>query len=519
MRLYYTLTNVDPLIISQTSATTNNHLSLDHIPGSAILGALASQFYAEGDEQTGFALFQTGACRFGPAYPVFPQSTTSEKVKEGEIALPTPAAWHTEKHDATALTNHVAPSFQRDDAKQYKQRRNGYITHQNQEVEIEETLTTRTALEENASKVADGQLFTYATIKPGHVFAGWIDVDDEAHLDILRPLLQGDLYIGRSRSGEFGRVTVQLVKNSPQIEPPKALANHRLVLWCLSDVALVDENGLPTLSPQPQHLHPELTGALDAANTFVRHHKVRRFNRARGGFDSEQQLLTRGSVLSFVLDEAPSEAVLKEIAEQGIGMQRQHGLGWVAVNPSWVESPEPASQQLFAPIRVPLPQANTVAPDDSSLLIKWVVAQQGGAEVLRGRREKVVELCRDIYDAYRNARSYNNIAPVHQAGPSRSQWERLNTEAKNNAKNWQSVAFEGEAAICKAKNDELGWGLDWQQDADHVNFSSFAKTLMEKQDAATLRLFLEELCRYDLSTYSGLKEFNTYLGTQSQGDA
>lgn len=514
MRLYYHLTNIDPLVISQSAATTNNHKGLDYIPGSAMLGVFASCLYPKLTPEQSFALFQSGACQFGPAYPQV----------DGEIALPIPAAWHTEKLDSSSLSNHSVENFQRDEQKQYKQCRSGFIAHKTmckedrislRFAEVKQLLTTRTALDDK-QRAKEGQLYTYATLAADQQFVGWIEADGEL-LKLLEPHINSEYFIGRSRFSEFGRVVLQQVGTSPSALAPFNL-NKNLVIWCLSDTVFYNAQGLPTLTPAASDLHPALKGRLEFSRSFIRTHKTRRFNRARGGFDSEQQIVTKGSVLSFTLDTAASDEVLADMAQKGVGSQRQQGHGWVAVNPTWAAQVAPSSEALFSPFVVGSPvtkQASITATDAS--LIQWVSERLDRSEQVQKTKEKLSSIYVAIESAYQNMRHYNNIKPHHQAGPSRSQWRRLDELVKQNTSTWQEKAFEGDAAICKADNDSLGWGLDWQQGDTHTSFASYIQRLLGGLDYSAMRQLLEDICRYDLSTSRGLSDFKTFIDKSQRG--
>lgn len=491
MRFYYRLTTEEPLVLGQSSATTNNHLGLDYIPGSAILGAIASRLYKSGlDEKLSFQVFHSGACRFGPAYPVVAD----------EIALPVPASWHTLKNDSHALSNHAAKDFTRESQKQYKQRREGYLSHDLEEASIKQGLTTRTALNDDLS-VKDGRLYTYTTLEAGQEFGGWIDVDSNELVELIRPFLNGELLIGRARSSEFGRVKLRssLVEAAaPKINP----LDKTLVLWCLSDAQCLNNLGSPTFTPEVSTLHPQLKGVLNPAKSFIRTRKVRRFNRARGGLDTEQQLIAAGSILVYDLDEAASDVVLSELATKGIGLNRQQGLGWVYVNPNWSAYAEPQGQ-LFEPIRLPIVEKSTVNYPVSDLL-SWVQQQVNTGSVAKSNEEKVLALHHKVAAAYDNARIFNNIQ--NEAGPSSSQWRRLDELVKNTS-NWQKDAFDKNTGVCKASNDELGWGLSWQQDGKLVTFADFTEQHLSELSSEQMRLFLEQLCRFDPSTRHGLADY------------
>lgn len=505
MRFYYRLTTKEALVLSQSTATTNNHLGLDYIPGSAILGAIANRVYSQLSAEQSFALFHSGACRFGPAYPLV----------EDEVALPVPASWHGTKHDENDLSNHSAFEFQRDDETQYKQRREGYINHQLEKPIVKHGLTTRTALDKNLN-VIENQLYTYTTLEAGQEFGGWIDVDSTELLDLIKPFLNSELRIGRSRSSEFGRVQMQCALEQVSAFEPKSL-DKRLVIWCLSDAQCFNNLGCPTFTPAASELHPQLKGRLNAAKSFIRTRKVRRFNRARGGLDSEQQLIAAGSVLVYELDESASNDVLNTLANQAIGVNRQQGLGWINVNPAWAAQATPQGQ-LFEPIVLAPIFKAAFNQDYSSSLLEWVKQQVNDGVALQREDKEIQELHQVIAGAYASARAYNNLSKLYQAGPSKSQWLRLDDLAKNKS-NWQKMAFDEEAGVCKAKNDELGWGLSWQAKDGMTTFAKFVKEHIDKLSSETMRRFLEQLCRFDPSTFEELKAYTKeFKKSQIEGE-
>lgn len=506
MRIYYTLTLKDALVLSQSNATTNNHLCLDYIAGSALLGALAARLYPDLTDEQSWQLFHSGACQFGPAYPL----------RDGEIALPVPAAWHSVKNSAQRhYYNLAATDFERDPTNQYQQYRDGFITANGVKIQPRQSLTTRTALNPATQRAEDSQLYSYAYLEPDQQFAGWIDAD-ESLLALLEPYLNGELRLGRARNGEFGRVNISTTSS----ESTAAVHNQgkRLVIWCLSDLELTDSLGMPTLTPTPTMLHPMLDGVLDTSKSFIRTHKVRRFNRARQGFDSEQYLISKGSVLSFDLTQAASDEVLQTLAGQGTGLNRQQGLGWLAVNPEWAEMSGPGQKQLFSPLTIMLPQDNDAVAHVDTPLLNWINYRMACEQGAQSREQTVQKLLNRILDAYQQARNYNHILHGYSAGPSASQWRRIAEVIRqhNHVGKCLQAIFEGDGAICKASNDALGWGIGWY-DQKPITFSTFTRQILTDQqgqllELATLRLLLERLCRYDPSTIEGLKQSKQAYG-------
>ncbi|MEJ8679932.1 hypothetical protein P0C22_15415 [Plesiomonas shigelloides] len=526
MRIFYTLTTLEPVIISRSSATTQ-HQTLDHIPGSALLGAVASKLYPQLSTEDAFTLFHSGECRFSPAYPVV---TGSDNPQSGEIALPAPASWHTPKGDKNDLTNHAARSFARDELTQYQQIRQGFISSARTlqyAPDIRTGLTARTALDSETQRAKEGQLFQYAFIHAEQTFAGWVDCAEPALAALLEQTLQGEFVLGRSRNSEFGKVSLSLYQpqTASQSQPVTAHGNE-LVIWCLSDVACLDAFGQPTLTPSAQDLHPELCGELDPTRTFIRSRRVRRFNRARGGLNSEQLLIAAGSVLTYQLQDEPTEQALHALTEQGCGFAREQGLGWVMINPAWAEQEKPGTgaSELFAPFAVTLPQPTALHETKanhhttSSPLLAWVQSKQAKQTRNLERKMRCQAMHDLIADAYQSLRRYHRTPPAYQAGPSSSQWRRLADLARSSHADrvhqdgildWRRAAFEAESAICKTTNDPSGWGIEWPEGDRLVTFAQqFDAAIKRHQlDLDDLRLLLEELCRYDLSTDEGLRAY------------
>jgi CRISPR-associated protein Csx10 len=509
MRLYYTLTTIDPLIMSQTNATTNNHECLDYIPGSAILGVLAERHYQTLSKEQSWQAFHNGQCRFSPCYPVCGDKANYQ------IALPTPASWFIEKGVETAIdgicnsaliTNYAAAAFQADQDSPAQQCKDGYLTANNQMATVRQSITGKTAIDPSTGSAAESQLFSYAYIEAGQTFAGWIDCENQDLLDIFKTSLNQTIRVGRSRNTEFGRAKLKFVE-TPVAEPEVINLPNELVIWCISDCEVLNAQAMPTLNPAGEDIHLGLkTARLNRSRSFVQSFRCSRFNQKRQGPDSEQVLIKKGSVLVFDLKEPASNELLNTLATQGIGLNRQQGLGWVHINPLWAAKSQLLATQLFLPILLPqqtVPKTANNWPD--SLLITWVKAQVEGQNHKEQRQVAVNQMLRQIVGFYHSARRYNNILNRQDAGPSSSQWQRINEQVRSDLSAWQKAAFEGEQAICKANNDDFGWGINWHNGDQLLDFASATQTLLQSETVDTMRLLLEQLCRYDLSTTHGLK--------------
>lgn len=521
MRIYYTLTTIDPIIVSQSSATTNMHQCLDYIPGSSILGAFANQHYANYSTEQNWQVFHNGQVKFSPCYLVV----------GNEISLPTPASWNITKnsnatsqgkYDTSVLTNHSANDFTRKPGVQYKQCRNSYINSAGSIARVLLGNTTKTAINNKTGAAEEGQLFTYRYIEEGQTFAGWIDLqqtDNNIQADI-KTLLSSQLRIGRSRNTEFGRVQLNIVEHHDE---PDIINNQKeLTLWCLSDVELLSENGSPTLTPNGINTHSVLAGAkINAAKTFIRSTTVSRFNQKRQGLDTEQKLIAKGSVLTFTLEEPLSKNNLHTLHNEGIGINKQYGLGWVSVNPDWAKNAEMSTDALFTGFSIHNSYTSSYAsatPNNPTALMQWLQYKIDDQTTNIENQDKVNYLIIDIVALYNQARQYSHILHSNEAGPSSTQWRRISEKVRGNHTQWQHNVFDGEQAICKANNDELGWGIVLPEAVGQTTFADKITTLLKPQNINVMRLLLEQLCRYDLSTWRGLKNIQKEYELTSGGN-
>lgn len=513
MKLYYQLTTVDPVIISQTNATTNNHNTNDFIPGSAILGAVATQLYSELSDNESWHVFHSGKVQFGPCYPLV----------NGDLALPIPASWHVEKGQkatenqqlSAQIVNINSIDYDRGE-KQFQQLRAGFVTATGAVADVATGQVTKTAINNETGTVEQSQLYSYSFIEKAQRFIGWIEVDD-SHQQRVKAALAKVNRIGRAKNTEFGRVKVEIVTATSQASNE---FNEQLVLWCAADCEFIDNLGHNSLSPSGEMLGQAFKAlTLNASQSYIRSHHISRFNQKRASFDSQAQVISKGSVLVFDLNGANiTSAELSQLAELGIGINKQQGQGWVVVNPSWWQSDVLDSRALFNGIQLDLPDAPTNTQQAPTSLMAWVQAQLGIADQQQQAKKESLNLLADVAASYSNARSYNNIRNSLQVGPSANQWRRIYDRVNSLGDKWQQGVFNGEHAICKASNDEFGWGIEWQGADKLTDFASAMEKLLSKQPVNTMRLFLEQLCQFDPSTYRGLKDLQEYIAKQQGGE-
>lgn len=518
MKLFYRLTTVDPIILSQDNSSVNAQ-SLNYISGSALLGAVASKLYPTLTAEQSFSAFQNSGAHFSPAYPVL------ESNGQAQVCLPVPASWHAPKGQDNKLSNHSAASFEREGI-QYKQKRDGFISNIGATPKVKCSLITKTALDSTTGKAKDGQLFNYSQIDKDQTFAGFIRADDADVLEAIKDVLTQSLRLGRSRGSEFGRVQIELF-----VFPAQKIhtqAQKTLTLWCLSDVQCFDKFGEPNCTPSLEELAPALNAqaSLNTSRSFIRNRNVSLFNQKRGGLDSEQVLISKGSVLTFDLNTPLNEEQLNTI-ENGVGSNQQQGLGWVLANPEWAEQAEPQNSHLFSAITLPLVKTavSNKSSDELKKLAKiskltlWAAALSGKQKVRLKNESDSLQLIQNIIQAYRNARSYNRLSTSRQIGPSSTQWRRVGETVRSQITDYTKTLFDGDHAICKAKNDDDGWGVQWQHEAKLITMSSYFESLMRNSNAGILALAIEKMGRYDLSEFSEITKCEKELNLNKEAHA
>lgn len=339
--LHFTARLLADAVISERAATTGGHSTLDYIPGATLLGAAAAQLYKK-DQAASFQLFHSGKVRFGNAYPLSAANLPT---------LPVPLCWHlpkgAEDSDHKNVRNLVhASKVQFDEwdnrGEQQKQLRSGYFSSIGEKVNPARNYRLKTAIDRTKQGMADeAQLFGYQSLAAG---TGWyfsIAFDNDLDQDLVKQAADaicGTIRVGRSRSAEYGLLVVHRTEIAPlQLSP---VAGDRLILYCLTDLALTDPlTGMSTLIPNPAAHFGLAEVSFNAGRSYIRVRNYAPFNSTRKRFDLERQVIAKGSVLVFDSVDGFSLEKLQQLQQRlaaGIGSHRQDGLGQILVNPPFL---------------------------------------------------------------------------------------------------------------------------------------------------------------------------------------
>ena len=435
------ITLLDDVVFSVRPATQGDHECLDRVPGTALWGWAAAWLHRHHPDQA-VHLAHEGRLQFSDARPVSPS---------GAPSWPTPLAWAFDKGgdkshvsdgllQGSALMNLSHPQADPSRFAQAKGLRGGYVSAHGELCRPHTRFRLKTALDPKSGTVASGQLFGYDSLQAGQRFQARLSVSDDANPAVVQALLKALAHarLGRSRSGEYGRVrvNVELAAALPAPTPQ----GERLMLWLLSDALLRDAHGRPCLVPDLNALG--LPGARFVPEcSALRQRSYSPWNAHRNTYGVERQVLVGGSVLVFERPGQPFTRDELERLQAGLGTERQHGLGEVFVNPPLLQAVEPAfSGRPAAPAAKAAAPAcpagsATTTPLMAFLQRRISFAEAGHAEALES--QWIAKVAAHL----RSARRYQGTLAAQPLGPNSSQWGRLASELQD-CKKWEQIETE-----------------------------------------------------------------------------
>lgn len=475
-RFRFTLHLLDDVVISSDAATTGAHSGLDYLPGSSIRGAIAARFYSGTvPDEDAWILFHSGKVVFDDALPLVPG--------DGAETFPVPLSFHypkdTPKGDEYARTLDLCRDRMPEDA-QAEQWRRGYVTADGRHLKVAQRYVLKTGISVSTGMAAEGELFGHRRIVAGQRFCGAVSFEDDIDARLVTALtsaLEGELWLGRSRRAEVGRVRISDLAESAAEPEGATSGSHQTIVWLLSDTALTDDFGRPTHTPSGSHF-----GLPDARffpeKSFVRTQRRAWFNAALGSHEPERFVLARGSVLSF---ETPSPLPTRW---GRAGVSRAQGLGRFVVNHPLLGG----APFEFAPAAAHAPHLQAAAdevppslsPSDATLLAWLRQSQTGG---LSAAPASILVFVGPLKGHYRDAATLQGTA--HPLGPKPTQWgavyETARSSPSEEALRTALFGRNGTGGICADRRHEIAaWTATFPEGA---RMRTFRDWLMEGFDA------------------------------------
>jgi CRISPR-associated protein Csx10 len=412
----YQISLLEPTLVTELDGDPNSAVTFDHLPGGVLRGAIIKKY-----------LQQHGAIDLAvdaEARRFFFNDTT--RYLNGYIlddhnarTLPIPQSWQYEKGKEEdnqlydfALCDPDENAAPEDDKKQWKGEKKPFCSiildedgpkvrlfQPSRWVTIHTARTRRfgrampeKSIDKNRGDTP-GAVYRYDALAEGQTFAAAILCDD-VDAQNLKGLIEGEVTVGKSRSGGYGRVRLHDaridntwsefdVSHLQSSNDEEIFAGH-LIITLLSDALLRDTNGQFVVDAETvtTALNDRLQSSLSTPLAFMNKRVVGGFNR-KWGLPLPQVFAARmGSV--FVYEVASVKlSKLRELVEKGVGDRRAEGFGRVAVN--WqkhdVINVDDSRQRI-------LPASTTITPGSTS----EALAKRMAERLLRQRLdEKIIE--------------------------------------------------------------------------------------------------------------------------------
>ena len=338
------LVQTRPTIFSERAATEAAHRTKSPT-GASLLGWCAQRGpYSEFEDP--FGVFHSGAVRFGSPLPV---------LKDGRLGIPFPGNLFARKEGNAEIDSEDqsekrldletvwvgAPKSAKEKKKQFEPLKFGYLAKDAAVFSPECGQRLRTATENGRAERS--RLFGYQHLNANGVGCYYAELEQAGDISpsdwrrLLETFHGLTLNLGRGkRTGYGGHFQCTLIPAMDKsVSYPSKLEGRTVCVLALSDLALVDQNGMPTCRPSAAILGlPEGLKFLpeESAVSFSRHSP---WNGALRSRDIERLVINSGSVLTF--STSSGEGLQEhDVGVRMVGENRHVGFGCIWVNPAFL---------------------------------------------------------------------------------------------------------------------------------------------------------------------------------------
>lgn len=339
-QIEYVIETLAPVTFAEKNNESTLYNTRKYIPGSIFRGMLADRFIRENnlvnahEDENFYNIFLSGKVRFLPAYPI------GRENRDGFEPYMLPLSFMKSK-DGKKLRDIAGEAKIETGFKKmtgFALKKDNDIYKVNVDTQIEFHMARSSEDERIHGSSQDGRVFNYEYIEPYQYFKGFIIADDDMADKVQNELKMKKIYIGRSRSVQYGECSVCSVKVA-DCTAQKINTADRLYLytytpyipqneWQRTDCVAEDlyrminnkleEKGILCKIEAPEDR--KIFAATEEYSGYVGVWKVRR----------ERKLaIAAGSLIEIKLDKMDSETVkaLNEILYGGLGNRTQEGFG------------------------------------------------------------------------------------------------------------------------------------------------------------------------------------------------
>ncbi len=272
-------------------------------------------------------MFHSGDIKFGDAHLVV----------DGKISYKTPLSFHNLKTGKGSFNrlhlNDKEEANLRDDSKQLKQIRSGFINEELSYSSAEYSYSQKSSYDKEKRHSKDGGMFGYSALKSGTTWRFKVSYSDEIHISQVEENLVGSKRLGKSKTAQYGNVTISTI-DSPQKLSSYKPTDDTTYLYVNSRIVLTNDDGEFVFEPTLQNLGLK-SGVIDWKNSFIQTSTFTPYNYKRQTDEYTRLCINKGSVIAI--------KDLKENLDDSfhVGAFFSEGFGEVLVNPSFLKEKEP----------------------------------------------------------------------------------------------------------------------------------------------------------------------------------
>ncbi len=320
------LQNTEPVRISDDSTSQSGQtVSLRYIPGTAIRGIVVNALAKEEDFSEIKKTLFSPAVRYLNAY-----------LTDGERELiPSPKGFYEDKTEAQGkkeLDNVVVDGaftegLKRASLGRFCRIEDGCIFYYN--VDTGSDMKIKINLGEGEKQ----NVFRNEYIAPGHVFTGYIAVEDEAVKERIKDVFAGDILVGNGRSAGLGRCKVLSCEYTERLPYQEYLADtdqpDSCYMMLLSNTVMRDETGELcglNLKKLEEQLGVEELRIRYCSTSTV---EVKGYNSVWGTRTPSAVMYEQGSVFHLEYKGILTAERMRAVCGKGIGIRMNEGFGRV----------------------------------------------------------------------------------------------------------------------------------------------------------------------------------------------
>lgn len=322
--LKYKIQNIEALRIADDSSSQSGQtMALSYIPGTTIRGLVVNMLAKDPDFETVKKDLLSSKTRFCNAYPM----------AGNKELFPAPKGFYEDKTVSVGKKKIENVLIDGNFPEGYKRAALGKYCYLSGDTLTCYHTKMGSDLKINRGYEEKQNVFRNEYIAPGHVFCGYIAVENETLREKFKSIFTHEIILGNARSAGYGKCKVLEFSYVDTIPYDSYLPKKEQVGECymllLSDTVMRAESGEYCGLDLRKIGENMGVGKLKIAQCSTSTIDVRGYNRVWGGKIPSVVMYEKGSVFHFTYQGVLIPEKMKEVCNDGIGIRRNEGFGRV----------------------------------------------------------------------------------------------------------------------------------------------------------------------------------------------